>query len=117
MAPIWQALREDHINTVLGPVTWEQIEPVEGKFDFGEFDKNLQDARSHDLHLVVLWFGAFKSGLSTYAPKWVKRDQARFPRVKLRKAGGRMQTADILSILDTNQETLKADKKAFKALM
>ena len=117
MTSIWQELREDHINTVLGAVTWEQIEPVEGKFDFGEFDKIIQDARSHDLHLVVLWFGAFKSGRSTYAPKWVKKDEARFPRVKLRKAGGRIETADVLSIFGANQETLKADKKAFEALI
>ena len=117
MTSIWQELREDHINTILGPVTWEQIEPIEGEFDFKELDTNLQDARSHGLHLIILWFGAFKNGLSTYAPKWVKKDQTRFPRVKLRKAGGLTKTADILSILDTNQETLKADKKAFEALM
>jgi GH35 family endo-1,4-beta-xylanase len=38
------------------------IEPEEGKFDFSELDKVIQDARQHDLHLVLLWFGSSKNG-------------------------------------------------------
>lgn len=55
------------------------------------------------------------AGLSTYAPPWVKQDPKRFPRAKLRKAGGRIETADVLSIF--HPEGRKADAKAFGALM
>lgn len=31
---IWQNMRDMHINTLLGSVSWEQIEPIEGQFNF-----------------------------------------------------------------------------------
>ena len=33
-----------------------------------------------DMRLVLLWFGTWKNSMSSYAPAWVKRDAARFPR-------------------------------------
>lgn len=62
MIDVWPKLKEAHVNTVLGCVTWEQIEPEEGHFDFEEFDMIIKDARRHGLHLVLLWFGSFKNG-------------------------------------------------------
>ena len=62
MKPIWQKLVDMNINTVLGNVTWEAIEPEEGKFDFSELDRVVEDARAHGLRLVLLWFGSFKNG-------------------------------------------------------
>lgn len=48
-------------------------------------------------------------------PAWVKTDTRRFPRAKLRKAGGRLETADVLSLF--HPEGRKADAKAFGQLM
>jgi GH35 family endo-1,4-beta-xylanase len=62
MDKVWQKLVDTNINTVLGCVTWEDIEPVEEKFDFSELDRVVEGARRHDLHLVLLWFGSFKNG-------------------------------------------------------
>lgn len=62
MDTVWQNLVDTHINTVLGCVTWEMIEPVEGQFDFKELDKIILGARKHGLHLVLLWFGSYKNG-------------------------------------------------------
>ncbi|KAK2807362.1 hypothetical protein FQN51_003188 [Onygenales sp. PD_10] len=115
MRGIWPRLVGANINTVLGSVTGEQIEPEEGSFDFSEVTKIVQDAREHNLHLVLLWFGSFKNGLSTYAPGWVKKDVKQFPRAILRKEGGRLEVADVLSI--SHGEAQKADARAFKALM
>ena len=42
----------------------------------------MSGAREHDLHLVLLWFGSWKNGESTYVPDWVKRTFERFPRVQ-----------------------------------
>lgn len=69
-----------HINTVLMPVTWEQLEPAEGNFHFAILDHWVELARGQRLHLVLLWFGSWKNGFSSYAPGWVKKDPKRFPR-------------------------------------
>ena len=83
MKPVWPKLVEAKLNTVLAGVSWDQIEPEEGKFDFSVLDGVIQGARSHNLRLVLLWFGSWKNGLSSYAPDWVKRDFERFPRAQI----------------------------------
>jgi beta-galactosidase GanA len=111
MRPHWPRLAGMHLNTVLAPVSWELIEPTEGKFDWRSVDDLLRDARANDLKLVVLWFGAWKNSMSTYVPSWVKRDPARFPRAQL--ANG--SSVEILSAFST--ATRDADVKAFAALL
>lgn len=64
MDPVWKKLVDTNVNTVLGCVTWEDIEPVEDQFSFTELDKVILGARKHGLHLVLLWFGSFKNGMS-----------------------------------------------------
>jgi hypothetical protein len=100
-----------HVNTVLMPVAWEQIEPVEGNFDFTILDHWIDVARQQHLHLVVLWFGSWKNSFSSYAPAWVKADTKRFPRAV--SADG--DELDILSTLGA--ETLKRDALAFSMLL
>jgi beta-galactosidase GanA len=82
MKPVWPQLVARHLNTVLVPVAWETIEPREGLFDFTVLDGLIEGARSHQLRLVVLWFGAWKNTYSSYVPPWVKRNTERFPRVQ-----------------------------------
>ncbi|KAI1774310.1 glycoside hydrolase [Hypoxylon cercidicola] len=115
MDTVWQKVKDMNVNTLLGCVTWEMIEPIEGEFDFSELDKVILSAREHSLHLVLLWFGSFKNGLSTYVPPWVKTNPKRFPRAKLRKAGGVLATADVLSVFYS--EGMDADVRAFRKLM
>ena len=38
MKPIWDKLGAMHLNTVIGTVSWELIEPEEGRFDFSLVD-------------------------------------------------------------------------------
>jgi len=82
MKPVWARLAEAKLNTVLAGVSWNQIEPSEGKFDFSVLDGVVRDARSHNLRLVLLWFGSWKNATSSYAPDWVKKDFKRFPRIR-----------------------------------
>jgi beta-galactosidase GanA len=111
MAPHWPRLRQMHLNTVLTPVSWELIEPVEGRFQWDSVDSLLKAARANDLKLVLLWFGAWKNSMSTYVPAWVKRDQTRFPRAQLPNG----QSVEILSAFA--QQTREADARAFAALL
>ena len=64
MAEVWPKMVETNVNTLLGCVTWEMIEPREGEFDFSVLDKVVLGAREHGLHLVLLWFGSFKNGMT-----------------------------------------------------
>jgi len=111
MKPHWPRLKAMHLNTVLAPVYWELVEPTQGKFDWASLDAMLRDARVQDLKLVLLWFGAWKNSMSTYAPAWIKRDSVRYPRVKI--ANG--SSVEILSAFSKN--TLDADARAYAQLM
>jgi beta-galactosidase GanA len=111
MGPIWPRMAAMNFNTVLAALSWELVEPEEGKYDFRLVDGLIEDARRHNLRLVFLWFGSWKNGMSSYIPAWVKRDFKRFPRVKLRNG----ETVEVLSTFaPANWE---ADAKAFAALM
>jgi len=112
---IWQNMKDMYINTLLGSVSWEQIEPVEGHFDFSNLDAVIVAAREHGLKLVLLWFGSFKNALSTYVPAWVKKGVKRFPRVHTLQAGGKRKTLELISPFC--EEGWKADAKAFAKLM
>ncbi|WP_229210357.1 DUF5597 domain-containing protein [Duganella sp. CF517] len=108
---VWAAIKDMNANTLEIPVAWEQIEQVEGKFDFSYVDTLVAQARKNKVRLVLLWFGTWKNTGANYAPEWVKFDNARFPRM-LDKEG-----KPIYCLSPQGEETLKADKKAFVALM
>jgi beta-galactosidase GanA len=108
---VWPSVEKMGANTLSIPVAWEQIEPVEGQFDFSYLDVLLKEAREHKVKLVLLWFATWKNNAPHYAPAWVKLDNKRFPRVV--KQDG--DTLNSLSPLGKN--TLAADKKAFVELM
>jgi hypothetical protein len=71
----------------------------------------LDGARKHNLRLVLLWFGSWKNGVSSYVPGWVKRDVVRFPRMQPR-AG---DNAEVLTPL--SETNCQADARAYAALM
>lgn len=78
MRPIWPRLETLHLNTVIGTVSWELVEPEEGHFDFSLVDAQLRAARAHSMHLILIWFATYKNASSKYVPIWVKRDNRRF---------------------------------------
>jgi hypothetical protein len=119
MEDVWPRLKDMNVNTVLGSVSWEQIEPEESRFDFSTLDEIIASARKYELHLVLLWFGSYKNGMSSYVPAWVKKDAQRFPRseiyIKDENGALKLKTIEVLSPFHAN--SVNADAKAFATLM
>src|SRR5699024_371879 len=80
LAQHWDTFEALRMNTVVAPVYWDQVEPVEGSFTFSTVDGLIGAARGRGMRLVLLWFGSWKNSMSCYAPAWVKTDPERFPR-------------------------------------
>jgi hypothetical protein len=111
MPDVWPLMAAIHANTVEAPVYWEQMEPRPGVFDFSNVDMLVNQARAHQMHLVLLWFGTWKNGEDHYVPEWVKSDPAKYSRV-IDERGKPVQ------VLSANSTTnLNADRTAFVALM
>ena len=111
MRPIWEQMKKKNLNTVIAPVYWELLEPVEGHFDFTLVDSMLAGARKQNLHLVLLWFASWKNGYSMYAPSWVKNNSDKYPRAKDENGKSLQQLSTF------GEATADADARAFKALM
>lgn len=110
MKPIWPKLATMNLNTVLTPLSWELIEPEEGKYDFALVDGLLAQARENHERIVFLWLASWKNGMSSYLPAWVKKDTKRYPRVVI--------DGNEVNILSTfGRATQEADSRAFAALM
>ncbi|KAH7394604.1 family 35 putative beta-galactosidase glycoside hydrolase [Pyrenochaeta sp. MPI-SDFR-AT-0127] len=105
MDEVWQNIKDMGVNTILGSVSWEDIEPEEGCFDFGELHLVLSNARSYGFRVILI----------CYTPTWVKRNPQRFPRMQLRKPPIRLETSNVISIF--HEECIKADSQAFSRLM
>jgi beta-galactosidase GanA len=110
MKPIWPQLKAMGLNSVVTPLSWELIEPEEGRYDFALVDGLLAQARENQQKVVFLWLASWKNGMSSYAPVWVKRDTRRFPRVI--EHGSEVEILTPLAAA-----TRDADARAFAALM
>jgi hypothetical protein len=111
METAWPKIVKLNLNTVLVGIGWDWVEPVEGKYDFTLVDGLLDGARKHNLRLIFLWFGSWKNGLSSFVPEWVKADQQRFPRARLKNG----KPVEVLSTLA--EASLNADTRAYTAFM
>jgi hypothetical protein len=120
MAPVWPKLKAMNLNTVVSTVSWDMVEPRQGTFDFRSLDSQVAAARANGLRLVMIWFGAFKNARSTYAPGWIRADQARFPRALIHPTKPQRFTYPgampnpVLSPFSV--ELQQAERKAFTAL-
>lgn len=111
MEPLFPKLKAMNLNSVFVTTAWEQIEPMEGVYDFSLIDAIIDNAKNNNLKVCLLWFASWKNGESSYAPLWVKKDTKRFFRVKT-KEGKEIETLSPFC-----EATKIADAKAFAALM
>jgi beta-galactosidase GanA len=108
---VWPAIEYLHANTVEMPIYWEQFESEQGHFDYTVLDTLLTQAREHQFHLVLLWFGTWKNGSSHYMPLCMKSSPERYPRMT--GVDGRL----VDSPSPYTNATLQADIQAFTTLM
>jgi hypothetical protein len=108
---VWPAMEFMHVNTLEIPIYWEQFEPEPGKYDYSMIDMLLEQAREHDVRLILLWFATWKNGSNHYMPQWMKLDYERYPNM----IGRDGKSVDSPS--PHSQATLEADKQAFAAFM
>lgn len=126
MKKIYQIGKELGMNTLLLPVSWEMVEPVEGEFDFSIPMNLISQAREHHMKIVFLWFGSWKNAECMYTPEWVKTDLVRFKRgqiIKGQNKAGRQISVNIpykfpyTTMSYLCKETMIADGKAFEKFM
>jgi hypothetical protein len=108
---VWSAIEALHANTLEAPISWEQFEPDQGRFDYAIVDELLASARERKVRLVLLWFGTWKNGSSHYLPLWMKRQPELCPRI-VGKDGRRVDSPSPHA-----PALLEADTRAFRALM
>lgn len=106
-----ETVRAMGLNALIGSVSWEQVEPQEGKYDFNVLDSMIYMADEARMPLVLIWFASYKNGESSYAPLWVKKDTKRF-----------FRTRDSLNHNTTTlsplcRETIAADSRAYCQLL
>jgi hypothetical protein len=111
MRPVWKKLAAKNLNSVIASVSWELIEPEEGKFDFALVDSLIKGAKQANLKLVLIWFATWKNAGSVYIPGWVKKNYEKYPRVKDEQG----KPLEILSAF--SKVSAAADAKAYAALM
>lgn len=126
MEQIWKIAEELGMNSLLLPVTWEMVEPVEGEFHFEVLDQLIDQAREYGMKIGLLWFGSFKNAECMYAPEWVKRDLERFHRGQIvkgkNKAGRRVSptlpvTIPYTTISYLSENAMQADARVFGKMM
>lgn len=111
MKKAWDAAKKAGLNTIAVPVYWSLLEPEEGKYDYQQIKMLLQGAEEYGIHLIVLWFGSWKNGVSQYVPAWMKKNKERFCRVKTAQ---HFSTSVLSPHCKANES---ADCRAFRKMM
>lgn len=120
MEQVWQQADELGMNSLLLPVSWEIVEPEEGKFDFTLVDALIAQARRYGKRIGFLWFGSWKNAQCYYAPSWVKTDLNRFTRAEVIKGKHNVRAVHGMPYTTLSafcRETMEADARAFAKLM
>lgn len=107
----WPTFKTIGLNTVIATLEWDMIEPKEGVYDFSSVEGLIKQAETNNVKLVVLWLAAWKNSTSSYAAPYIKHDYNKYSKTQDDKG----VPQDILSPYDP--DTLKADQRAFGALM
>lgn len=108
---VWENVNGMNVNTIVAPAYWEMIESEKGKFNFESVKNLIDQARAHQKKVILLWFGLWKNGLSTYIPRWMKEDRETYPFIE-KKNGERLYSISPLCMKAVDKDAI-----AFQQLM
>lgn len=108
---VWNSIKELNMNTLIIPIYWETIEQKEGIYDFTLVDGIIEQARSNEKHIILLWFGLWKNSESMYVPGWMKKNSDTYFRVK-KVSGEKIDT-----ISPFCEKAIEKDAMAFAQVM
>lgn len=108
---VWPNLKDLNLNTLVVPLYWNRIEPVEGDFEFSLLDGLIRQARTQGMHLIFLWFGLWKNAESMYVPDWMKQNTEDYFRAE-KITGEKMNT-----ISPFCDKAIEKDAEAFREVM
>src|SRR5208283_1661958 len=100
LKPLWPRLAASRLNTVLATVSWELIEPEEGRFDFKLVDGLVNDARASNLRLVQNEQGKSLNTLTPFSDANCESDARAFAALMrhLREVDGRQHTVLMIQV-------------------
>ena len=75
---LFDTMHRMNANTLEVPIYWEAIEPVQGLYDMSSVKLIIDQARSNDIRLILLWFATWKNGSNHYMPEWMKLDSKKY---------------------------------------
>ncbi|MEL5893425.1 DUF5597 domain-containing protein [Bacteroides sp. GD17] len=108
---VWDTMKTMHANTLEIPIYWEEVEPVQGSYDFSSVQRILDQARENKVRLILLWFATWKNGSNHYMPEWMKKDSKQYYNVTSIKG------TPVDSPSPHAKATMEADAKAFREFM
>jgi hypothetical protein len=68
-----------NLNTVIAPVYWELMEPIEGQFDFSLVDSLIKNARLFNMKLVIYGLVHGRIACPAMRRTWVKDQYIKVP--------------------------------------
>lgn len=111
LGKVWETVEAMNANTLEIPIYWEEIEPVQGRYDFTSLQLLLDQARERDIRLVILWFATWKNGSNHYMPQWMKLRSEKYPNI-VGKGGEQIDSPS-----PHCTASMEADAKAFAEVM
>lgn len=77
---LFKAAKELCVNTVQVVVTWKEVEPEEGTYDFSNLEFAVIQCEENNLKMEIVWFGSnvCGSGWDNFTPEWLINDRERF---------------------------------------
>ena len=99
------------LNTIAVPFYWDQIEIEEDKYNTSSIDLVLKLCRENNLKLCLIWFGTYKNGASTHAPKYIKENPEKY--WPIYTTNGHLSA----TLSPLCNETCLRDRKAFEQLL
>lgn len=108
---VWPMVKDLNLNSLILPLYWETIEPVEGEYNFDLLDGLIAQARENGLKLIFLWFGLWKNAESMYVPEWMKADPQTYFRAR-KVSGEPLNTVSPLC-----EAAVRKDAAAFARVM